>query len=101
ERDLDGIGVLEYGQIEAGAGTAASLVDGDSLLLKMFMEEAEAVAAECGRAAMRSVDLEVLTARDIWEEHHIDLHPLIPSPVIYSNHGVSGKLLAKSWVEKS
>jgi hypothetical protein len=68
EGDLDGIGVFEDGKIEAGAAVAGAVAaELDALLLKAFVEETETVAFECGRAALGSVDFEMLTTRDAEE----------------------------------
>ena len=65
EGDLDGVGVLEDGEVEAGAALAGAVaVKFDALFLKAFVEEAETVAFECGRAALSSVNFEMLATRD-------------------------------------
>jgi hypothetical protein len=73
EGDLDGVGILEDGEDEGGAAAGAVAVELDLLFLKAFVEEAEAVAFECGRAALGSINFEMLTTRDIGKKRHSGL----------------------------
>ena len=68
ERDLNGVGVFEDGQVDGNwRATAASLigVQLDAVLQPLVMEEAVASVLECGRAAQGSVDLDVLTTSHV------------------------------------
>ena len=74
ERDLDRIGILEDGQDEIGTAAAFAIgVEFDLLLLKAFVEEAETVAAKCGRSALGSVDFQMLARGGRWEETGVRL----------------------------
>jgi hypothetical protein len=78
ERDLDGVGVLEDGEEEAGVAVAGTVaIQFDALFLKALVKETEAVAAKRGRAALDSVDLEMLTTRDV-EKRHSGSYPPVP-----------------------
>jgi hypothetical protein len=81
ERDLDGVGVLEDGQVDgdpaAGARSFLAVVflaigvELDALVVMALMEVAETVAAEGGRSALRAVDLDVLAT--IGVGRHVEL----------------------------
>src|SRR5579862_2407705 len=66
ERDLDGVGVLEDGQVDghgAAAGARVFLAIGmelDALVVMAFVKVTETVAAQGGRSALRAVDLDAL-----------------------------------------
>jgi hypothetical protein len=76
EGDLDGVGVLEDGEIDGGgaaagrfqAGVVCSIIfksieiELDALVVVALVEVAELVAAKGGTSALRAVDLDVLTA---------------------------------------
>jgi len=72
EGDLNGVGVFENREDE-GRNAAAGAVGAefDPLVLKAFVEKAEAVAAQGGRSALSAVDFEVLTAT--WIIRHLVL----------------------------
>jgi hypothetical protein len=100
ERDLDGVGVLEHGQVEYGAGAAGAVgVEDDAGFLPAFVEEAEVVASEGGRSALGAVDFEVLATRNaIGINRHEKSPP--PFPLIYWNQRDSGGLGLKSLSKK-
>ncbi len=70
DADLDRVGVLKGGKVDGDAAAAARAVgvELDALLVMAFVEEAETVAAQGGRSALRAVDLEILAP--IWERKH-------------------------------
>jgi hypothetical protein len=62
DRDLDGVGVFEYGKFEdrrAAAGAVGG--EADALIMKALMKKVVTVAAQGGRTALRAVDFDVLT----------------------------------------
>ncbi len=66
ERDLDGVGVLEHGEFDdGGEAERAGAVEVNMSGAPAIMEVAEAAAAKRGRAALRTVGLDVLTARNM------------------------------------
>ena len=70
ESDLDGVGVLEDGEVERGTSAAgAGGVDDDALIVPLLMKVAEALVAQGGRSALRAVGLDVLAARDVGTIH--------------------------------
>ncbi|HTU50452.1 MAG TPA: hypothetical protein VMF56_07645 [Acidobacteriaceae bacterium] len=80
EGDLDGVGVLENGEDEDGsAATFAVGGEADALVLKALVEKTEAIAAKCGRSALRSIDFDVLTTR--WKICHESLTPSPGGPL--------------------
>jgi hypothetical protein len=72
EGNLDGVGVLEDGQIDGDVAAATGVfreivveaigIERDALFVMTFVEVTETVAAESGRSALRAVDLDVLTS---------------------------------------
>ena len=50
------------GRIKVADGAFALRGELDALVLETFVEKAEAIAAQGGRSALRSIDFEVLTA---------------------------------------
>jgi hypothetical protein len=63
EGDLDGVGIFEDGEFEGGDAAAGAVgAEFDAFVVKAFVEEAEAIAAQGGRSALGAVDFEVLTA---------------------------------------
>jgi hypothetical protein len=85
ETDLDGVRVLEDGEVEGGAGAAgAGGVDDDALIVPLLVKVAEAVAAQRGRFALRAIGFDVLAARNVGT-----IHGGIPLPLIYWNDGDS------------
>jgi len=78
--DLDGVRVLEDGEVEGGAGAAgAGGVDDDALIVPLLVKVAEAVAPKGGRFALRAVGLDVLAARNVGTIHGGT--PLPPRPL--------------------
>ncbi len=70
EADLDGVGVLEDGEVDGGARlTGASGVDDDALIVPLLVKVAETVALEGRRSALRAVDFDVLAAGDVGTIH--------------------------------
>ena len=85
EGDLDGVGVLEDGQVEGRRGLAGlGGIDDDALVVPLFMKETEAAIANRGRSALRPIDLDVLAARDVGAIHGYPPRPL--SPLDLWNH---------------
>jgi hypothetical protein len=76
ERNLDGVGVLEDGQVDgdgAAAGARIFLAIGmklDALVVMALVEVTETVAAQGGRSALRAVNLDTLAT--IWITGHWD-----------------------------
>jgi hypothetical protein len=70
DRELDGVGVFEHGQGDAGRPdpSGASRVDEELALVPALMEVAEALFLEGGRATLGAVDLEVAAAGDVQAE---------------------------------
>jgi hypothetical protein len=61
ERDLNGVGVFEHGQIERDAGAAGAVgVEDDAGFVPAFVEKAEVVASQGGRSALGAIDFDVL-----------------------------------------
>jgi hypothetical protein len=61
ERDLDGVGVFEHGQIERGAAAAGAVgVEDDTGFVPAFVEIAKVIAFQGGRSALGAVDFKVL-----------------------------------------
>jgi hypothetical protein len=84
EADLDGVGVLEDGNVEAvmaGWEGAGSLLGGAAAFAGFVVEVTEASVTQSGRSAGLSVDLEVLTK---WYCRHDPS----PPPLILSNQQV-------------
>jgi hypothetical protein len=62
----DGVGVLEYGEFDgAGDTERAGPVQVEAGGAPAVMKEAESFAAKCRRAALGTVGLDVLTARNM------------------------------------
>jgi hypothetical protein len=62
---LDGVGVLENGEIEGGAGAAGAVgVEDDAGFMPAFVEETEVIAFQGGRSALRAIDFEVFATRN-------------------------------------
>jgi hypothetical protein len=68
ERHLDGIGVFEHEQEKCRRRAAAIGREADALFLVALVEVAKTVASQRGRAALRAVGFQVLTA--IWVRRH-------------------------------
>src|SRR2546422_1009740 len=70
EADLDGVRVLEDGEVEGGTGAAgAGGVDDDALIVPLLVKIAEAVAPQRRRFALRAIGLDVLGARNVGTIH--------------------------------
>jgi hypothetical protein len=60
ERNLNGVGVFEYREIEGGAASAGAVgVEDDASVLPAFVEVAIVVTLQCGRFALGAVDFEM------------------------------------------
>ena len=93
ERDLDGICVLEHGQVERGASAAGAVgVEHDAGFLPILMEVAIVVASECGRSALGAVDFEVFTTGNAAGINRHKKSPP-PSPLILWNQRDSGAMI--------
>lgn len=117
ERNLDGVGIFEDGQVNHDAGvtlrvfesTGFELVEmqGDALFVMALVEVTETIAAQGGRSALRAVDFEVLTAIGIrrhksplersFKVSCLKLRGVSPSPSIYWNVGVRPFLRFDLW----
>ena len=83
EGDLDGLGVLEDGQVDGAGSCAARRINEEAVRYADIVKIAEAAGAEGGRAALGAVGLDVLTTLNFHDECST------PSPlVIFKNHQV-------------
>src|SRR5205807_3022981 len=83
ECDLDGLGVLEDGQVDGAGSCAARRINEETVRYADIVKIAEAAGAEGGRAALGAVGLNVLTTLNFHDECST------PSPlVIFKNHQV-------------
>jgi len=87
EADLDGVRVLEDGEVEGGAGAAgAGGVDEDALVVPLLVKVAEAVAPQGGRFALRAIGFDVLAARNVGT-----IHGGTPPPWSIGMMGIAGE----------
>ena len=62
---MDGVGVLEHGQIEGGAGAADAIgVEDDAGFAPAFVEITEMITSESGRSALGAVNFDVFATRN-------------------------------------
>ena len=87
ERDLDGAGVFENGELEAAGSTASVGVDLDAPLAPLLVKETIVAAMKRWAAAQSAVDLNVLATGNACgiQRHWKGSYPL--PPAVLRNHG--------------